>query len=148
MPRFTRNEAQEILNAVMKAGSENLDNIGLTLDSVDALGEQMHVMSEQTDLPANLADIYEAILDGALDYKKQHGSLPDASHVAAALEHAAVILDDAVNGADGQKHSTTAFVPMKPLIAIRAMIATAIPFASSISVDRQSGEGSISDSPA
>lgn len=143
MPKlFSRNEAQDILNAVLQAGRDNIDAVDLTLDSVDSIHDQLVAVSPAED-QLGMSQIYRAVLDGALDYQKQHGSLPDAGVVASALDQASLMLDDAVNAIEGQAHSPNAFVPMKPIIAIRSMIATAIPFAVPITADRQSGEGSI-----
>lgn len=140
MPKFTRNDAQSILDAVMSA-KENVESVDLQLDSVSSLSDQLNAV----DSNVGMSQIYSAVLDGAMDYQKQHGSLPDASIIAAALNQAETVLDDATTSAEGNSlgHSTTAFVPMAPIVAIRTLIATSIPFAHQISADRQSGEGSV-----
>lgn len=142
MPKYTRTEAQAILDSVM-AAKDNLDSVNLALDSVQDLGDKLQACGTAQDA-VGLPAIYEAILDGAQDYQKAHGVLPDASVVAAALEEAHTILDAAttVEGSSAA-HSTAAFTPMQPIIAIRSMIATAIPFAHYISADKTSGEGSL-----
>lgn len=145
MPKFTRNDAQAILDAVISANKDNVESIDLQLDSVNDFHDKLNATKVAGEKSTELNDIYTAVLDGALDYQKQHGSLPDAGVIAAALEQAYLIMDDVTTTASGdsQGHSTTAFVPMAPIVAIRSMIATSIPFAYQITADRQSGEGSV-----
>lgn len=142
MPKFTRSDAQYILDSVMNAGTEKLEAVSCVLDSVETLNDNLTAISTE-DNKVEMSQIYGAVLDGALDYKAQHGKLPDAALVASALNQAATTLDDAVNSATSQAHSPTAFVPMQPIVGIRTMIATGVPFAHYINADKLSGEGSV-----
>ncbi|MCI7353100.1 MAG: hypothetical protein SPE06_08385 [[Actinobacillus] rossii] len=133
MPRFTRNDAQAILDSVLKAGSENIESVELTLDSVNDFTDKLNATKVAGEQSAGMSAIYQAVLDGALDYQRSHGALPDASVIAAALNQADVVMDDVVSASgDSKGHSVNAFTPMEPIIAIRSMIATTIPFAFNI----------------
>lgn len=144
MPRFTRNDAQAILDSVLKAGSENIESVELTLDSVNDFTDKLNATKVAGEQSAGMSAIYQAVLDGALDYQRSHGALPDASVIAAALNQADVVMDDVVSASgDSKGHSVNAFTPMEPIIAIRSMIATTIPFAFNITPERSTGEGSV-----
>lgn len=138
MPKLTIKErqAQKLMRSLLTDGV--CDNT-LQLDSVTGLGDQLHTFSKE----AGNATVHQAVLDGINDYKKLHGVEPEAAVVAVALDHAQIMLDEAVAGANSLNSNSRALVPQNVQVAIRAMIGGAVPFAHYASADKNTGEASV-----
>ena len=126
-------EAKLLMDSVALDGAQ--DNGALQLDSVAEMGDKMKSFNANTGVET----IRKTVLDSVAVYEKHHGTKPSADLVACALDQAKIMLDDAVNGTSSA-HNPTAFTPMQPMIAIRAMLASAIPFAHYIQTDKTTGE--------
>lgn len=143
MKKMTRTDAMKLMGSLTKMGNVagtvdvTFDSVADTAAKLDALKENL---PEKAQKNCHISSLYQAILDGINDYETEHGSKPDAGIVAAAFNQAqGMIMDSAEN----MERSPGCFNPLSPIVAIRSMIATAIPFAQMISAEGKGTEGSI-----
>lgn len=146
MAKMKRSEAQELMNkllAMNESKEVDFDSVELDSASYSEVEEKIVSLEENKSEKYGVAGANRAILDGILDYQKEHGHLPDAGVVAEAVNFANEILDSAIEGNGVTNTNPEHFTVMEPIVGIRSFIATAIPFATVIPAEKKSGEGSI-----
>lgn len=127
-------DAKLLMDSVQSQGAE--DTSALQLDSVTEMGDKLRSL----DKNVGVATIRKTILDSVNAYKTMHGCNPSPSLVAVAMDHAKLMLDDAVGEGSSIAQNSRGLVPMQPMLAIRSMISGAVPFAHYIQTDRVTGE--------
>lgn len=130
-------QVEMLMDSVLNTEKEKGGEV-LVIDSVSEMGDKLHSLNK--DMSVNT--IHQTILDSIHHYEKEHGTKPSSSLIAIALDHANILLDDATSGTS-QASAVPAFLPMQPMLAIRAIVSGAIPFAHHIQADKVTGQASL-----